>query len=236
MQQLVWRCASVLACAPSLQVEQDAQDRMVEQVLRRPGGRPRRLMPSGSSQARGPMPERCSTAGEWIAPAHSSTSRRARTLRLSPPTVTRTPLACGAIALECQAVDDRRCPTIGEVGPAARRLEIAVVGRDAQARAAVDGVGRDAGAFRRVVVGAPAIAEGETRLHHRAVDMAPCLDRRAIDRDRARPCRDTARRRSRRRSRACGSREARRPSPSRVRPRAPSPRNRRGCRGSRSGR
>ena len=84
MQQLVWRCASVLACAPSLQIEQDAQDRMVEQVLAdRQVGHELDAERAPARRA-GPMPERCSMAGEWIAPAHSSTSRRARTRAASP--------------------------------------------------------------------------------------------------------------------------------------------------------
>src|SRR5471032_2457094 len=90
----------------------------------------------------------------------------------------------GAVALELQGVDDRIADD-GEVGPAARGLEIAVVGRDAQAIAAVDRVGRGAGAFGRVVVLAPAVAQADRGLHHRAVGRTPRLDGRAIDGDRA---------------------------------------------------
>ena len=217
-----------------LEVEQDAQDRMVEQVLAdrtighdldpepvEPGARAdagalqhrRRMDRAGAQQHLAPRPHVAALAADRDANA----------------------VGMSAIALERQAVDDRVADD-GEVGPPARRLEVAVVGRDAQARAAVDRVGRDAGAFGRVVVGAPAVAEAEACLHHRAVDMAPRLDRRAIDRDRAESCRDRARRRSRHRSPACRSTAAPRSSPSPRRPRAPSPRSRRGCRGSRSGR
>ena len=72
-----------------------------------------------------------------------------------------------------------------EVLPAARRLEIAVVGRDADTRPAVDRIGRGAGSLRRVVVLAPAVAERDRGILQRAVDPAPIGDGRAIDRDRA---------------------------------------------------
>ena len=85
-----------------------------------------------------------------------------------------------AIALELQRVDDRLTDD-REVGAPTRRLEIAVVGRDAQPLSAVDRVGSDAGASRCIVVFAPRIAETQRRLSQRPVDRAPLIDGRAID-------------------------------------------------------
>ncbi len=48
-----------------------------------------------------------------------------------------------------------------EVRPITRRLQIAVIGGDPQPALAVDGIGRNAGAGRRVMILTPAIAEGE---------------------------------------------------------------------------
>ena len=59
------------------QMQQGVDDRMVQQVLA-----DRQVcadgMPSRSSRAAGPMPERCRMAGEWMAPAQRITSRVAR--------------------------------------------------------------------------------------------------------------------------------------------------------------
>src|SRR5918994_6153635 len=89
-----------------------------------------------------------------------------------------------AIAFEAERVDhgiaDDR-----QVGAVARRLEVSVVDRDAQALGVVDRVGRHAGSLRRVVVVAPAVAQRHRRFHQGAVDVAPLRDGRAIDRDRA---------------------------------------------------
>ena len=73
----------------------------------------------------------------------------------------------------------------GEVGAAARRLEVAVVGRDADAGAAVDRIRRRAGSLGRVVILAPAVAETDGGVFQGAIDRAPVGDGRAIDRDRA---------------------------------------------------
>src|SRR5918995_2648261 len=90
----------------------------------------------------------------------------------------------GAIAFEGERVDhgiaDDR-----QVGAVARRFEVTVIDRNAQALSAVDRVGRHAGSLRRVVVVAPAVAQRHRRFHQSAVDVAPLLDGRAIDRDRA---------------------------------------------------
>ncbi len=85
-----------------------------------------------------------------------------------------------AIALELQRIDQRLAHD-RQVGPMPRRFEIAVVGRDAQARAAVDGIGRGAGALGRVVILAPAVAQADRSLHQGPVGGPPILDRRAID-------------------------------------------------------
>ena len=68
---------------------------------------------------------------------------------------------------------------------AARGLQIAVIGGDAAPGLAVDGVGRNAGSGRCVVVVAPAIAETQRGLTQRAIDISPIRHRRAIHRDRA---------------------------------------------------
>ena len=131
------------------------------------------------------MPERCRIAGEWMAPARQDAPRASRAAcssrRRSAPARRSHARGCPRTA----ARSTRALPTIVQVGAAARRLEIAVVGRDAHAGAAVDRVGRDAGALGRVVVVAPAVAEARAASHQGAIDSAPVLDRRAIDRDRA---------------------------------------------------
>jgi hypothetical protein len=71
-----------------------------------------------------------------------------------------------------------------EIGAATRRLQIAVIGGDPQSGLAVDGIGRDAGAGRRVVILTPAIAESERGRAQRPVDIAPIRDRSSIHRDR----------------------------------------------------
>ena len=73
----------------------------------------------------------------------------------------------------------------GQIGTAARRFKIGIVGRDTPEVATVDGVRRDAAAERRVVIGIPAIVEIERRLAQGRVDWSPGVERRAVDRDRA---------------------------------------------------
>src|SRR4029079_8640462 len=68
----------------------------------------------------------------------------------------------------------------------ARRLQIAVIGGNAASGLAVDGVRRDAGTLRRVLVVVPAIAEAKSCLAQRTVDVSPIWYRRAIDRNRTR--------------------------------------------------
>ena len=216
------------------QLERQAQDRMVEQMLAdRPLGhdfdaeafkqaaRPdagalqdrRRMDRAGRQDHLAPRPHRFALAAHLHAHA----------------------VGMRAIAFEGQRVDHRVADD-REVGAVARRFEVSVVDRDAQALAAVDRVGRHAGPLRRVVVVAPAVAQRHRRLHQGAVDMAPLLDRARDRRGSGRSCRARARRRNRHRFPACGSRSGPPASPSPWRPRRPSRRNPRGCRGWRSGR
>ena len=118
-----------------LEVEQRAQDRMVESGAHstdRPVGHgldAERLEPR--PQAR--CPRRCSTAGEWIAPAHHQ--RLAPCPHRTGPAVADThdhAVGVRPVALERQRVDHRVADD-GQIRPSACRLEIAVVGRDAQA-------------------------------------------------------------------------------------------------------
>ena len=83
------------------------------------------------------------------------------------------------LELRHQGVADDR-----EVGATARRLQVAVVGRDADPRAAVDRIGQAPVPFGRVVVLAPAVTEPDGRLFQRAIHRPPVGDGRAIDRDR----------------------------------------------------
>ena len=87
------------------------------------------------------------------------------------------------VAFEGDDVDQGMTDDV-EVGAAARRLQIAVIGGDPQSGLAVDGVGRDAGAGRRVVILTPAITEGERGRAQRPVDIPPIRDRSSIHRDR----------------------------------------------------
>ncbi len=72
-----------------------------------------------------------------------------------------------------------------QIGAAARRLEITLIGGDATAVAAVDGIAGDAFAVRPVDVSTPGITAGQRRIAQAAIDRAPCLLWRAIDRQRA---------------------------------------------------
>ena len=91
----------------------------------------------------------------------------------------------GRPAVADQHAIDQRVPANLEIGTAARRLEIALVGRDAAAVAAVDGIAGDALAIRTVEVGAPGIAARQRRIAQAAIDRAPLLGRSAIDRQRS---------------------------------------------------
>jgi hypothetical protein len=93
--------------------------------------------------------------------------------------------ADGAVLVEHHPVDERLAED-GQVVAPSGWLDIGVVGADADAIAAVDRVGRDAGRPWRVVVSLPGIARVQRGFSQRLVDGAPFRDRRAIDGDR--PC------------------------------------------------
>src|SRR6266849_4394609 len=85
-------------------------------------------------------------------------------------------------SVELDAID--QCVTDDrEIGAVARRLQVGVVGRDANAVAAVDRVRRYAGTRRRGMVLGPSVAERDCRIGQRLVNRAPALARRTVGRD-----------------------------------------------------
>ncbi len=77
------------------------------------------------------------------------------------------------------------CRRYRQVRTIARRFEIAVVGRYASSRRAVDRQRRNAGRVGRVQVGVPRVTEVEAGVQQRLIDLAPLRDRRPVDCDRA---------------------------------------------------
>ncbi len=130
------------------------------------------------------MPERSRIAGEWIAPAQSSTSRaRSSVPAPGPADCTRNPTA--RPPRTARGPPARRRGSPGSGGPG--RLEIRLVGGDAATVAQVDRVAGHALALRRIQVRVPRIAGGKRGGAEGAVDLAPGGLRRAIHRQRPRP-------------------------------------------------
>ncbi len=164
------------------QVQQRADDRVVQQVLaHRPVGphgdaepvQQRRRADAGALQDRrrvdrpGAQDHLARARGVWTSAADAHPHARWRAGGCPP-----------SQRLDQRAADDR------QVGAAAGRLQVAVVGGHAPPVDAVDRVGRRAGPVGRVVVLAPAVAQAQRGLAQRAVHAAPGLERRAVDRDR----------------------------------------------------
>ncbi len=130
------------------------------------------------------MPERIRIGGLWMAPAASSSSPPGARSKLDRPFGTNGRDARGLALVDEHAVGEHAALDL-EIGPAAGRLEIAVIAGDAFAVPAVDGVGRDPFGVRRVEVVGPGVAQRQGRIAQRLVDGAPVLLRRAVDGDRA---------------------------------------------------
>ena len=118
-------------------------------------------MPMARRCAAGPMPERIRIGGEWKAPAARHDQRGAQIRSSHPPVRARTPTA---LRPSSRTLSTWAVAADLQIRPAARRLEIAVVGRDAHAVTAVDGVAADPVGFGRVEVVRPGIAEAEGRV------------------------------------------------------------------------
>ena len=152
-----------------LQGHAGAQDRMVHQVLADsrqvlPHGDAERLERAGGADARahqdGGAVDRAGAKHDFlrgdilprVAEAHAHTG--------------------GAAALEEDAVH-QRAATDGEIGPASRGLQVAVIGGDAQPTAQIDRVAGNALALWRVQVGLPAVACRQRGIAQAKIDGAP---------------------------------------------------------------
>ena len=118
----------------------------------------------------GPMPERRRIAGEWIAPAQSTTPRARTSMHV--------PADAGPNAGGAAPLRRAPCPQVAaaedpQVCALACRLQVRVVGRDPGTVARVEAERRHAGRGGSVVVLAPAVSEPEGRLGERVVGRPP---------------------------------------------------------------